>query len=128
MKIFWLITVDKETQDRRRCFFRLTEDGIKEEVRCRVEDLPIDNKLLGLPNDDMIAWEYEEDNVSDNLFGYCINGLPNQERPSLTLPYMTDCAVGAVRKYRNGVEDDDGTCKTCPYFRKEKPENDGNEI
>lgn len=30
-----------------------------------------------------------------------------------------ECVVGTIRKMRNRIMDDDGTCRTCPYFMSE---------
>lgn len=46
--------------------------------------------------------------------GVCINFIKIVDKNS------GDCAVGTIRKLRNGVENDDGKCGTCPYFLNEE--------
>ncbi len=38
--------------------------------------------------------------------------------------YRRDCSVGTIRKYRNEVDNDDGTCGTCPYYFDHYPTED----
>jgi hypothetical protein len=57
-------------------------------------------------------WFVEEEDIPDSDFGICANdGEPR-------LPYQVECGVGTIRKYRNGVLEDDGNCGTCPYFER----------
>jgi len=50
----------------------------------------------------------------DSDWGICINNM------SYIPEKLFDCSVGMVRKMRNNVKINDGTCKTCPYFIKEE--------
>ena len=106
MKIYWLMSTEWG-----KCFFTNT----REETQSQVDFRNKESTCNGI-------WSVFEEELPDDKFGWCINGLPWQEAPAITLPYRCDCSVGMVRKMRNGIEDDDGTCNTCPYFSKEKPE------
>ena len=97
-----------------KCFFRLSREDAQQECdyRMKENDEPFD--ALGLPN--RMArygnWFVEEEEIADDKFGRC----KNEDEPRL--PYQMDCAVGTIRKLRNGLpeDEDDGTCGTCPYF------------
>ena len=114
MKIYWL------TMDGRKCFFTPSKERTEHERDFRADK----NNYKFMPSlfDDSIVWGVEEEDVPDESFGYCINGLPWEPAPARVLPDKPDCSVGIVRKIRRGVSNDDGTCATCPYYTKEKPE------
>ena len=71
----------------------------------------------------------EEIRLLENLkpdMGFCINFIHRDVKSTKKskifsyVPIMRkndeDCSVGAVRKMRDGVTNDDRTCYTCPYF------------
>lgn len=109
MKIFW-INCDLISH----CFFRLSQADAQGECDFRMEEKKKLLDVFGLPKDEDIYgnWFVEEEDIPDNVFGKC----KNDDGPRL--PYQMDCSVGMVRKLRSGVPDDedDGTCRTCPYF------------
>lgn len=115
MKIYWVTS-----KDYGKCFFCLTHDIAQYQCDFRMDQKNYD--WGSQKADPSGSWWVEDEEIPDKDFGYCINGLPDQPRPSLTLPYKSDCSVGMVRKMRNGVDNDDGTCATCPYYTKEKPD------
>lgn len=117
MKVYWVYSSSWG-----QCFFTPTREESQRQCdfRMKEKDDPLFPSMFA-PEE---KWWVEEEDIPDEEFGYCINGLPWQPAPAFTLPYKSDCSVGMVRKLRNGLteEEDDGTCGTCPYFRKEKPE------
>ena len=111
MKIFWVINADEDLPH--RCFFRLTRAEAQWDVDFRVEAAK-ENEENGIERWPGI-WEIEEEEVPDHLFGHCINS-PEPHKPAL--PTCPDCSVGMIRKMRNGTENDNGTCGSCPYYLK----------
>jgi len=99
MKIFWVVGSISG-----RCFYRMTREKAQGDVNYRNRDK---DDLDPFQN---TSWKVEEEEVPDERFGVCIN----EDKPML--PECPECSVGMVRKHRNGVEKDDGACRTCPYF------------
>jgi hypothetical protein len=114
MKIYWVVC-----KDWGKCYFKITKESAQKDCDFRMDK----NNYNYLPNikpDPPGSWYVREEEVPDEDFGYCINGLPDNPAPALVLPYHKDCSVGMVRKIRHNVDNDDGTCKTCPYYFKNK--------
>ena len=96
MKIYWV-----SSDWLPKCFFRLSREDAQQECDFRMRE----KGAFG-------NWFVEEEEIADDKFGRC----KNEDEPRL--PYQMDCAVGTIRKLRNGIpeDEDDGTCGTCPYF------------
>jgi hypothetical protein len=68
-------------------------------------------------HDELIKLYCKQANIKNKdecRWGICTNDMSY-------LPEMLfDCSVGQIRKMRNHIRNDDGTCKTCPYFVNEE--------
>ena len=114
MKIYWVVS-----KDWGKCYFKTDREFAQKECDFRMD--PDNYKYLpNIKPHPPGSWYVIEEEIPDENFGYCINGLPDEPAPALVLPYSNDCSVGMVRKMRRGIDNDDGTCKTCPYYFKEK--------
>ena len=115
MKVYWVTQ-----KGGGNCFFKLDKKSAQQECDFRMDKKNFTNhpSLEASPKG---SWWVTEEEIPDELFGYCMNGLPGMPAPCPTLTHMSDCSVGMVRKMRNGVEHDDATCGTCPYYSKDKP-------
>ena len=111
MKIYWIMC-KRETEPIHRCFFRESESESEHEVTFRIKNQHNTKSITYDPEDDA-AWWYEEEDVPESEFGYCLNSKEPYRR---MLSHNVDCSVGMVRKMRNGIDDDDGTCRTCPNY------------
>jgi hypothetical protein len=119
MKIYWLMC-QCEDDPVHKCFFRETENEIQHEVKVREDDQKDETSICYQIHDNT-RWWYEEEEISESEFGYCINSKEPYEHALARCP---DCSVGMIRKMRNGVENDDGMCGSCPYYFDHYPKED----